>query len=34
VASAVSWRPKTRGSRGEERQLSLPLLARLLEILN
>jgi hypothetical protein len=34
VASAVSWRPKTRGSRGEERQLSLPLLARLLEIVN
>jgi len=27
VVSPVSGRPKTRGSRGEERQLSLPLLA-------
>jgi hypothetical protein len=34
VVSPVSGRPRTRGSRGEERQLSLPLLARLLEILN
>jgi site-specific DNA-cytosine methylase len=34
VASPVSGQPKTRGSRGEERQLSLLLLARLLEILN
>jgi hypothetical protein len=34
VASPVSGRPETRGSRGEERQFSLPLLSRLLEILN
>jgi hypothetical protein len=34
VASPVSGRRKTLGSIGEERQLSLPLLARLLEILN